>query len=88
MPHSVSSRKRVRQNVKRREHNQSVKSAVRTQVKKVRAAITAGDPAKAEQELRAATRKLDKAAGTHVLHKNQAARKKARLQQAINKLKK
>jgi small subunit ribosomal protein S20 len=78
----------VRQNEKRRQQNQSVKSAIRTHVKKVREAITLGDPAKAELELKAAAKKLDKAAGTHVIHRNQASRKKARLQAAINKLKK
>jgi small subunit ribosomal protein S20 len=87
MPHSVSSRKRVRQNESRRQHNQAVKSAIRTHVKKVRAAILAGDAAKAEQELSLAAKKLDKAAGTQVLHRNQASRKKSRLQAAVNKLK-
>ncbi|MCU0727741.1 MAG: 30S ribosomal protein S20 [Planctomycetes bacterium] len=87
MPHSISARKRVRQNEKRRENNKAVKSTVRTQVKKVRAAITAGDTAKAEQALKAATKKLDKAARANVIHQNQASRRKARLQQAVNKLK-
>jgi len=88
MPHSTSSRKRVRQNEKRRQRNQAVKSTVRTHIKKVRAAIASGDAAKAEQELKLAAKRLDKAAGAKVIHKNQASRKKARLQAAINKVRK
>jgi small subunit ribosomal protein S20 len=87
MAHSVSSRKRIRQNERRRVRNQAVKSSIRTQIKKVRAAVETGDPASAEAALKAASKQLDKAAGG-CIHRNQASRKKARLQAAVNKMKK
>jgi small subunit ribosomal protein S20 len=87
MPQSRSAKKRVRQNETRREINKAVKSTVRTRVKKVREAVSAGDPGKAELALKTAVQKLDKAARSNVLHKNQVARRKSRLQKAVNKLK-
>ena len=83
MPNSLSSKKRLRQNEARRAHNQSIKSAVRTQVRKVRAAITAGDAEQVEKEFRSAAKKLDQAAAKNVIHANRAARTKSRLSKAI-----
>jgi small subunit ribosomal protein S20 len=86
MPHSKSAKKRAKQNEKRRMANKSVKSSMRTQVKKVTMAIEAGDKAAAQKEMGGAAKKLDKAAKKNVIHKNQAARRKARLQKQINEL--
>lgn len=88
MPHSRQARKRMKQNEARRLRNKATKSAMRTQIKKVKAAVEARDPATAEAELSKAMKKLDKAAKTNVIHRNQAARRKSRLQKQINEIKK
>jgi small subunit ribosomal protein S20 len=87
MAHSVSATKRIRQNRKRNAFNRGRRSTLRSQLKKVDAAMAAKDPAKVEAELRAAAQKLDKLAKTNVIHKNAAARKKSRLQKRLNALK-
>ena len=87
MPSSRQAKKRMKQNDTARLRNKAVKSDMRTQVKKVDRAIAAGDPAAAEKELQKAMKKLDKAAKTNVIHKNQAARRKSRLQKRINAVK-
>ena len=78
--------KRIRTNEKRRQRNQSVKSALRTSIRSFREAATAGDKEKANELLLSASRKLDKAAGKGVIHANQAANKKSALALAYNKL--
>jgi len=85
MPHSVSARKRVRQNLTHRLRNRRAKSALRTQVKKLRAALEGGDLEAARREFLAATRALDKAAVHGVIHKNAAARNKSRLATKLNR---
>jgi len=69
--------KRVKTNEKRRQRNKSVRSAVRTAVRRFREAVTAGDTDKATELQRAAARALDKAASKGVIHKNQAANRKS-----------
>ncbi|MCH2120725.1 MAG: 30S ribosomal protein S20 [Planctomycetota bacterium] len=83
MPNSKSAEKRLRQNAVRRERNRAVKSAVKTQVKKVVSAIRDGNVELAETEYRAAAKQLDRAGAHRVIHKNAAARKKSRLQKLI-----
>jgi small subunit ribosomal protein S20 len=83
MPNSASAKKRLRQNVICRDRNKSVKSSVKTQVKKVLAAVSAGEIETAEQEFRLAAKRLDQAGAKGVMHKNAAGRKKSRLQRAI-----
>ena len=78
--------KRVKTNEKRRQRNKSVKSAVRTAVRRFREAADAGDTEKATQLQRAAARALDKAAGKGVIHRNQAANRKSALARRINAL--
>ena len=87
MPNSPSAKKRLRQNIKRRAHNRQIKSGVRTQVRKVRESIRAGDAAASEEAFRLAAKKLDQAAAKSVLHANLAARTKSRLSKAIKALK-
>ncbi len=79
MPNTQSAKKRLRQNDVRRTRNRAVKSAVKTQMKKVREAATAGNLELAETEYRAAAARLDRAAAAKVIHKNSASRHKARL---------
>jgi small subunit ribosomal protein S20 len=74
--------KRNRQNDGRRVRNRSVVSSLKTTAKKVRGAGEAGDEQAAGEQLRAATRQLDKAASRGVIHKRTAARRKSRLARA------
>ena len=69
--------KRIKQNEKRRLRNKSVKSSLKTAIRKFREAADAGDRDRATVALRAASRALDKAASKGVIHKNQAANKKS-----------
>ena len=71
--------KRNRQAVKLRDRNKAAKSALKTQLKRVRQAAEEGDSAKTEEAYKAATRALDKAASKGIIHKNNASNKKARL---------
>lgn len=84
MAHSLSAKKRVRQNIKGRIRNRARKDAIKMVVKDFTAALTAGDFAKAETELRQVTRRLDKVAAKHTIHKNTAARKRSRLALRLN----
>ncbi len=83
MPNTLSAKKRLRQNEVRRARNRALQSALRTQVKKVRQAVSSGDVGKAEEEFRVAAKKLDRAAARNIIHKNSVARTKSRLQKAI-----
>ncbi|EFU80459.1 ribosomal protein S20 [Mobiluncus curtisii ATCC 51333] len=71
--------KRIRTNEKARLRNLSVRSELKTLVRKTREAIEAGDKAAAEANLKVATRHLDVAASKGVIHKNQAAQRKSKL---------
>jgi small subunit ribosomal protein S20 len=84
MPTTKSAKKRLRQNLERRAKNRAAKSAVKTQVRKVREAVASGDLAKAETELRLAAKKLDRAGIKRVIHPNAAARTKSRLSHLIS----
>ena len=87
MAHSLSAKKRVRQNEKRRARNRHRKTVVRDQIKTFAASITGGDLAKAEAELNKAVIVLDKTAATGAIHKNAASRKRSRLTKRLNALK-
>ncbi len=69
--------KRVKTNAKRTERNRAYKSELRTFLRKFREAVDSGDAGKAEDALKVASRKLDKAVSKGVIHKNQAANKKS-----------
>ena len=87
MPNSASSKKRLRQNEVLRVRNKAVKTAVRTQIKKVRVDVDAGEIEKAETEYREAAKKLDKPGAKGIFHNNKSARHKSRLQSLIRKAK-
>ena len=76
--------KRVKTNEKRRQRNKSVKSAVRTAIRRFREAVEAGDAAQITVRQRSAARALDKAATKGVIHRNQAANKKAAMARRVN----
>jgi small subunit ribosomal protein S20 len=86
MPNSTSAKKRMRQEVKRRAHNRSIKSLVRTQITKARQAIATPtvNSEDAFEAVRQAVSELDRAAKKGVIHKNNAARRKSRLMKQLN----
>ncbi|PFG20036.1 30S ribosomal protein S20 [Serinibacter salmoneus] len=75
--------KRNKTNEKARLRNKSVKTELKTHVRKTREAIAAGDKAAAEESLRIASRKLDKAVSKGVIHLNQAANRKSGLAKQV-----
>lgn len=86
MANSKSAKKRAITSEKRRQHNASRRSMMRTLLKKVIAAIEAGDKEKATQEFASAVPILDRFASKGLIHKNKAARSKSRLNAAIKAL--
>jgi len=78
--------KRIRTNEKARLRNKSVKSALKTAVRRFRTAAEAGDRDNALTELQVASRKLDKAVSKGVIHANQAANRKSAMAQRANQL--
>ena len=88
MANHPSAEKRNRQRIKRTLRNRSVKSAVRTLVKRVRAALESKDTAKAAEALKVAVVALDKAASKGVVHVKSAARQVGRLSAQVHKLQK
>ena len=86
MPNHKSAEKRVRQSEKRNEINRRNKSALRTQIKKLRAALATGDRQQVEQLLTPTISVIDKAVNKGILHKNTAARYKSRLTAHVNEL--
>lgn len=77
MAHSKQSRKRIRQNEKRRVANKAKTSEMKTLIKRLEAAVQKGDKAAASAMLPMVCKKIDKAAKANVIHKNTAARRKS-----------
>lgn len=86
MANIKSAKKRILVTRTRTEKNKSIKSGVKTAVKKVYAAIEAGDKAAATAALAAATSEIESAASKGVYHKNTVARKVSRMALAVNKM--
>lgn len=84
MAHSLSAKKRVRQNEKSRVINRGRKSMIKTQLKHFDAALEEGDMAKASEQFILLTKRLDKVAATSTMHKNTAARIKSRMARRLN----
>ncbi len=83
MANSAQARKRARQNSGQRDLNMSLRSTLRTAIKKVRKAIDAGDKAAAQAEFKTSMSVIDSIADKKIVHKNKAARHKSRLSGAI-----
>lgn len=83
MANSLQARKRARQAVARNNHNASMRSMMRTTIKRVRQAIEAGDKAAANASFIKASSAIDRVADKNIIHKNKAARHKSRLAAAI-----
>ena len=86
MANIKSAKKRILVNRKKAARNKSIKSSVKTEIKKVYAAIEAKDAEAAKEALRNATVAIDKATTKGLYHKNNAARKVSRLAKAVNKI--
>jgi small subunit ribosomal protein S20 len=86
MANHKSAKKRIRQNTKRRAINRSNRSSLRTQIKKLRAAIESGDKQASNEALLPTISVIDKMVNKNILHKNTAARYKSRLTRHVNEL--
>jgi len=86
LANSPQARKRARQAEKRRLHNRSRRSMMRTYIKKVRKAIAAGDKEAAQALFKQAVPVIDRMAGKGLIHKNTAARYKSRINARIRQL--
>jgi small subunit ribosomal protein S20 len=84
MPHTRSAKKNQRKITQRRLHNRALKSAIKTQIKKVEEVAEAGAADQLRQEYNLAAKKLDKAAAKRVIHPNLAARKKSQLARLVH----
>ena len=84
MANIKSAKKRILVAETRAARNKAIRSKVKTVVKKVEAAVAAGDQAAAQAALLVATSEIDKACTKGVYHKNTASRKVSRLSKAVN----
>jgi len=87
MANIKSARKRAKQAVGRREHNISLRTAVRTAIKNAKKALAAGRKDAAEKALRESQRVIDRVVAKGVLHRNAGDRHKARLAHAFKGMK-
>jgi small subunit ribosomal protein S20 len=85
--HSLSAKKRVRQDAKKRMVNRARKSEVKTLIKRFEKAVAGGDATAAAEQFRLVSKRLDKVASTSTMHKRTAARRKSRLAKKLNALK-
>ena len=86
MANHKSAEKRVRQNIKRNAINRSNRNRVRTQIKKLRTALTAHDKSLSGELLSPTVSLIDKAVNKGIIHKNTAARYKSRLTRHVSEL--
>ena len=86
MANSPQAKKRARQAEKRRTHNASLRSLVRTNIKKVDAAISSGNAEEAQSAYASAVPVIDRMADKGIIHKNKAARHKSRLNAQVKAL--
>lgn len=83
MANSAQARKRARQSESQRQHNASLRSTLRTAIKKVAKAVQAGDKTAAKAVFQDSMCVIDSIADKKIIHKNKAARHKSRLSAAI-----
>lgn len=86
MANHKSAEKRVRQNTKRNEINRSNRSKLRTQIKKLRSALSATDKKQSDELLNPTVSLIDKAVNKGLIHRNTAARYKSRLTKHVSEL--
>ncbi len=85
MPNTKSAMKRVKTNLKRAERNKSVKSVLKTSIRRFEEALHSDNIEAAKSALVKAYKSIDKAVVQGVLHKNNASRKKSRLARMLNR---
>lgn len=86
MANTAQARKRARQGEKQRAHNTSLRSTLRTAIKKVQKAVAAGDKGAAQTIFQESVGVIDRIADKRIIHKNKAARHKSRLSASIKAL--
>ena len=86
MANTAQAKKRVRQAENHRQHNASMRSMLRTYIKRVIKAIQTGDKTKAESEYQTAVPVIDRMARKGLIHANKAARHKSRLTRHIRSI--
>lgn len=85
MANTKSAKKAIRQTKTRTLRNLQKKREIKQLIKEVRKLVTKGKKEEASEKFKLATKKIDKAAKTHFMHKNTAARYKSRLAKSINR---
>lgn len=86
MPNIKSAAKRARQNLKREIRNRRIKSLLKTSIRRFEESLHNGDHEDAQAKLHAAVRQIDRAVAKGILHKNNAARKKSRLNRQLHNI--
>ncbi len=84
MPNTQSAKKRLRQNIKRRDRNRALKRDIKYHVKQFLDVIKKGSVEEAQAAFQLCVKKLDKAANRNIFHKNKSARKKSQLAKILN----
>ncbi len=87
MAHSLSAKKRMRQNLKNRARNRARKVELKKTLRDFDAVVQTGDASKAGETLKTAIQRIDRIAAKGTIHRNTAARKKSQLQRRVNALK-
>jgi small subunit ribosomal protein S20 len=85
--HSLSAKKRVRQNERQKMVNRTRRSKVKSEIKKLEESLLAGNADAAQAQFKLVTKKLDQVSSTSTMHKKTASRKKSRLAKRVNALK-
>ncbi|MCL2330061.1 MAG: 30S ribosomal protein S20 [Phycisphaerae bacterium] len=87
MAHSLSAKKRIRQNATRRARNRARKSQLKATVRAFADVVATGDQNKTAEQLKVSIKKIDQIAAKGAIHKNTASRKKSQLQRTLNAMK-
>ncbi len=87
MAHSLSAKKRIRQNAKRRAQNRGRKAQIKTSIREFSDVLATGDAVKTAEALKVSVKKIDQIAAKGAIHKNTASRRKSLLQRRLNALK-
>ncbi len=88
MPNTKSAKKRLRQNIKRRERNRYYVRRMKTEAKKVLKAVEEKNLELAKEQLRVAMKWIERAAVRGAIHKNEAARRQSKIAKAVAQLEK
>ena len=86
MPNMKNAKKAVRANAKKTVENNYFEASMKTAIKNVEKAVASKDKAKAQDDLKIAVKRIDKAAAKGVTSKNACARNKSRLTKKVNNM--